>query len=111
MNETLQDKLTRLLGDEEVYRVDINYKCKTRDGMLYTMDRDTFGKREGEDHEDFGCRVMNGATGVMLHLTEEAEKTGYWYSVDEMVAINKPEVIRIWAELGDIYTNSMPEKV
>lgn len=106
MNDTMQSKLMRLLEDGGIYRVDISYKCKTKDGMLYTMEHDEFPRRDGESQDGFGCRVVNAAIGTTLRLTDEAEKDGYWYSVGEMVSIRKSEIIRIWAELGDIYTNS-----
>lgn len=110
MNETMKSKLVRLLEDDGIYRVDVSYKCKTKDGMLYTMEHDELGRRDGESQDDFGCRVVNTATETTLHLTDESEEDGYWHSADELVSIRKSEIIRIWAELGNIYTNSMPKE-
>ena len=36
-------------------------------------------------------------------LTEYAEKEGYWFADEDMVSIRKSEIVRIWAELGDLY--------
>lgn len=102
MKETMKSKLVRLLKEGNIDQVDIHYKCKTKDGMIYTLQTDVFKKESGAG-EKFADDIYNAATGELLKLTEYAEKDGYWFADEDMVSIRKSEIIRIWAELGDIY--------
>lgn len=102
MKETMKSKLVRLLKDGNIEQVDIHYKCKTKDGMIYTLQTDTFRKESGTG-EEFAEDIHNAATSELLKLTEYAEKEGYWFADEDMVSIRKSEIIRIWAELGDLY--------
>lgn len=112
MNETLRSKLERLLIDKHIYKVEINIKCKTKDGMIYTLDTDEYDRPEGEGETSlpFGEAVHSSTVGRLLHITGVIEKDdGYWLSVDEMVAVKHTEIVRIWAELGDLYYDEMPQ--
>ena len=102
MKETMKSKLVRLLKDGNIEQVDINFKCKTKDGMIYTLQTDTF-KKEAKNGEEFADDIHNTATGELLKLTEYAEKDGYWFADEDMVSIRKSEIVRIWAELGGLY--------
>lgn len=102
MKETMKSKLVRLLKDGNIEQVDINFKCKTKDGMIYTLQTDAF-KKEAKNGEEFADDIHNAATGELLKLTEYAEKDGYWFADEDMVSIRKSEIIRIWAELRDLY--------
>lgn len=102
MKETMKSKLVRLLKDGNIEQVDINFKCKTKDGMIYTLQTDAFKKESGTG-EGFAEDIHNAATGELLKLTEYAEKEGYWFADEDMVSIRKSEIVRIWAELGDLY--------
>ena len=102
MKETMKSKLVRLLKDGNIEQVDINYKCKTKDGMIYTIQTDAF-KNERGTGEEFAEDIHNATTEELLKLTEYAEKEGYWFADEDMVSIRKSEIIRIWAELGDLY--------
>lgn len=109
MNETLISKLTRLLSDEHIYKVEINIKCKTRDGMIYTI-LSTEHSREGMSEEEkaacisFPEAVDTSTTKELLDITRIIEKgDGFWFSVEEMVSVRNSEIVRIWAELGDLY--------
>ena len=112
MNETLQSKLARLLADENIYKVEINIKCKTQDGMIYTLmsqehDRKTVTK---DSALTFAETVHYCTTESLLEIMGIVEKgNGYWFSVEEMVAVKHTEIVRIWAELGDLYSDDMPE--
>lgn len=109
MNELLKNKLERIImGDEGIYGVDISYKCKTKDGMLCTIDCDEFKNREDEDHSSFCSRVVNTVIETIMALSENSETEGFIFSVEEIISIKKSEIIRIWAEIGDIYTESFP---
>jgi hypothetical protein len=102
MKETMKSKLVRLLKDGNIEQVDINYKCKTKDGMIYTLQTDAF-KNESMSGEEFADEIHNSVIGELVKLTDYAEKDGYWFADEDMVSIRKSEIIRIWAELGDIY--------
>ena len=112
MNETLQSKLARLLADKNIYKVEINIKCKTADGMIYTLDANEYDrfKGEGETTLPFADAVHSSTIETLLHIMNVVEKgDGYWFSVEEMVAVKHTEIVRIWAELGDLYYDGMPE--
>lgn len=113
MNETLQSKLARLLADENIYRVEINIKCKTQDGMIYTLLSEEHDRVEGagETTLPFAEGVHTCAVQSLLHSMEVVEKgDGYWFSLEEMVAVKHTEIVRIWAELGDLYYHEMLEQ-
>ena len=112
MNETLQSKLTRLLADENIYKVEINIKCKTQDGMIYTLLSQEHDRTEETKTTTlpFAECVHSCTTQNLLEIMGIVEKgDGYWFSVEEMVAVKHTEIVRIWAELGDLYFNEMPE--
>lgn len=102
MKETMKSKLIQLLKDGNIEQVDINFKCKTKDGMIYTLQTDAFKKESGTG-EEFAEDIYNAAAGELLKLTEYAEKEGYWFADEDVVSIRKSEIVRIWAELGDLY--------
>lgn len=107
MNETLSSKLARLLRDEHIYRVEINIKCKTKDGMIYTIQSQEFDRADSEAnpcHIPFADCVDTATTQNLLEITSIVEKgDGFWFSVEEMVSVKHSEIVRIWAELGDLY--------
>lgn len=107
MNETMKSKLSRLLQDEDIYQIDIVYKGKTRDGMLYTLQRDAF-MREKADSEKFAESVYNSAMETLLGLTDLMEKDGFYFADEDMVSIKKSEITRVWAEIGDMYMENEP---
>lgn len=113
MNETLRNKLDRLLENTNIYKVEINIKCKTKDGMIYTLDTNEYERAEGEGKTclPFAEAVHSETVGSMLHITGVIEQgDGYWFSVEEAVSIKHTEIIRIWAELGDLYMDELPEE-
>ena len=116
MNETLSSKLTRILQNEGIYKVEINIKCKTKDGMIYTLlsqeySREDIGDAEKQAHISFAEAVDTSTTQNMLEITGIVEKgDGFWFSVEETVSIKHSEIVRIWAELGDLYCDDMPKQ-
>jgi hypothetical protein len=110
MNETLQSKLARLLQDKNIYKVEINIKCKTHDGMIYTLASQEHDRAEteGETTLPFADCVHSQAVQNLLEIMEIVENgDGYWFSVEEMVAVKHTEITRIWAELGDLYYDEL----
>ncbi len=111
MNETLRSKLTRLLADKNIYRVEIHIKCKTKDGMIYTLMSQEYDRTEemGVTCLSFDEGIHSDTMSNLLHVTDVVEKgNGYWLAVDELVSVKHTEIIRIWAELGDLYYDDFP---
>lgn len=113
MNETLRSKLARLLMDKHIYRVEINIKCKTKDGMIYTIHSQEFDRADVEAN---GCNapfaecVHTAAQQNLLEITGIVEKgDGFWFSLEEMVSVKHSEIVRVWAELGDLHYDEMPK--
>ena len=107
MNERLSSKLARILMDKHIYKVEINIKCKTKDGMIYTIQSQEFDRQESEANVSripFADCVDSATTQNLLEITSIVEKGGgFWFSVEEMVSVKHDEIVRIWAELGDLY--------
>ena len=113
MNETLRNRIDRLLADKHIYRVEINIKCKTKDGMIYTLQSSEYDRTEemGVTALSFEEGVHTATVDDLLHITGVVEKgDGYWFSVEEMVAVKHTEIVRIWAELGDLYYDDFPNE-
>jgi hypothetical protein len=112
MNETLQSKLARLLSDKNIYKVEINIKCKTHDGMIYTLMSQEYDRTEEtkETTLPFAECIHSHTVQNLLEVMGIVEKdNGYWFSVEEMVAVKHTEITRIWAELGDLHIDTLPE--
>ena len=112
MNETLQSKLARLLADENIYKVEINIKCKTQDGMIYTLMSQEYDRAAVTKDAalTFAETVHYCTMENLLEVMRIVEKGGgYWFFSEEMVAIKHTEIVRVWAELGDLYCNNMTE--
>lgn len=107
MNETMKSKLNRLLQGAEIYQIDIVYKGKTRDGMLYTLQRDAF-MREKSDPNKFADSVYNSAMETLLGITDLMEQDGFYFADEDMVSVKKSEITRVWAEIGDMYMDGEP---
>lgn len=114
MNESMESRLIRLLQDSRIRRVDLKIKCKTRDGMTYTLmtqecsrkDCPMIGSATDSDNENgmYASWVVTVATQNVLEATEIVERgDGLWFALDELMSIRHGEIVRIWAELGDIY--------
>ena len=113
MNETMRSKLDRLLADKNIYRVEINIKCKTKDGMIYTMMSQEYDRTEemGETCLPFSEGIHSDTMSNLLHVTDVVETgNGYWLAVDELVSVKHTEIIRVWAELGDLYYDDFPNE-
>lgn len=102
MSESMKSKVVRLLVNVDVEAVSMNYKCKTKDGMIYTIQSDKFCKDSKSD-SDFAGNICNAVTEELIKITEDIEKDGYLFTEEDMVSIKKSEIIRIWVELGDLY--------
>lgn len=107
MNERLSSKLARLLADERIYKVEIDIKCKTKDGMIYTIQSQEFDREETTANVckiPFADCVDSATTQNLLEITNIVEKgDGFWFSIEEMVSVKHSYIVRIWAELGDMY--------
>ena len=103
MNETLRDKLDKLCRDAHIQQVDLAFKCKTKDGMLYTLDIVECRKAGCPEGVTFAELLEGHAIqGVLLRLNhaQEARTEEFYFSAHESVAIRKDEIVRIWADIG-----------
>lgn len=107
MNETMWSRLVRLTRDvDDVYRVDTLCKCKTLDGMIYTMNVTEFHRDECPREMDFAEYISSGAARVLTERTEEvSDGKGFLITYHENVAVRKDQIARVWVELGDAYHN------
>lgn len=113
MNETLTSRLINLLANVNISQVDIVYKCKTKDGMLYTMDVTEFCRKDCPfDNENGYAEWVEGvATHQLLEKMENVEDgNGFYFSCHENVAIRKEEIIRMWIDIDCAHYDDMPEE-
>lgn len=106
MTETLTSRLVRLVQDVDIYRVDIVYKCKTVDGMIYTLDVTEFYRNQLPEGMDYAEWVDGVSAHQLLRLMGIIEDgKGFYASLHENVAVRKDQIVRIWLELGDAYSD------
>lgn len=106
MNESMQSRLCRLLAqDPDIYKVEVPIKCKTKDGMIYTMECIEVEREKCPKEIPFEDYVHSIACQGLLHLHDLVEgPDGFRLSMHELVSVRGSEIVRIWAELGDIHT-------
>ena len=76
MNESMNSRLTRLLdGDSGIYQVDILLKCKTRDGMIYTLDVTENRTQDCTKEIPFADVVNSGACENLLHWMDLIQRS------------------------------------
>lgn len=112
MRESLSSRLCRLTTkDSGINQIDLEIKCKTRDGMIFTLEIIECKRKliEGASM-DFAEIVDTRATSELLGYTEMVEHTdGFITSMHELVTIKNSEIARVWVELGAIHTDSPVE--
>lgn len=102
MNETLRERLFKLTRDEHIFQVDIAYKCKTKDGMLYTLDILECCKQDCPEGILFPVWIESCAIkGVLdqMTLVQDVRGDKFYFSGHESAAIRKDEIIRVWADI------------
>jgi hypothetical protein len=102
MNETLRDRLFKLTRDPHIHQVDLVFKCKTKDGMLYTLDILECRKTDCPESILFAEFLESHAIkGVLdrMGLVQDARGDKFYFSAHESVAICKDEIIRVWADI------------
>lgn len=111
MNETIQSRLTRLTRDlGRIDEVDMLLKCKTRDGMIYTLEVTEFRTEGYKGEIPFAGHVDSSMAMALISAVEQVAKEGYWFSGHEMAAIRHDEIVRLWVEIGDVYYNGPIEE-
>lgn len=107
MNETMKSRLERLLSEEiGVRRIDFLTKCKTKDGMIYTLEVTENHKEQAPKEIPYADWVESNAVSALLHFTDlVAHENGYQMSLHELVTIKNSEIVRVWVELGDCYVD------
>ncbi len=102
---------TMAQADPEIYRVAIDIKVKTKDGMIYTMENRECGGYDGEI--PFADCVINEISGAIIDYTNQTEEKpdSFWFALDESVSVRNSEIVRIWAEIGPFYTKTEYEEI
>lgn len=102
MNETLRNRLDKLGLDEHIYQVDLVFKCKTKDGMLYTLDGMECRREDCPKEIPFPDFLESCAIKSVLDLmglVQDARGDAFYFSAHESAAIRKDEIIRVWADI------------
>ena len=101
MKETLSNRLFKLTNDVHVEQVDVAYKCKTKDGMIYTLDIDGYRRDAIEGYNiTFPEHVDSCVIKELLNYLELVEaEDGFYFSSCESVLIRKSEIVRVWADI------------
>lgn len=100
MHETLSSRVVRMTSDEHVCQVDIAFKCKTKDGMLYTLDITECRREDTPENFAFSEWIDSNVIEDLLHYLELVEKEdGFYFSTYESVLIRKSEIVRVWADI------------
>lgn len=110
MYETMTDKLEELMQTNEIDQIDIRTKCRTKDGMIYTLNIDECRKQDAPEEVGFPEYVNSTALESVLDFTNLIEGTGLIFSAIDLVSIRKDEISRVWAELGNIYVDDAPQE-
>lgn len=107
VRSTMHSEITALIRGSKVFEIEMLIKAKTRDGSEYTIQRDTF---KPERAVDFGEAVYQETVKNLLENTDCIEHgDGFIWSDDDMACIRKSEIIKVWAEIGPIGVEAMPE--
>jgi len=89
-----------MTSDEHMCQVDIAFKCKTKDGMLYTLDITECRREDTPENFEFAEYVDSCALKGLLDFLELVEKEdGFYFSSCESVLIRKSEIVRVWADI------------
>lgn len=101
--ESIESRLTRLTVDVDVERIDMLLKCKTQDGMIFTLEVTEFYKKDCPKDLPFADYISSGTLKGLLSATELVATDGFWFSGHEMACIKRGEITRLWIEIGDVY--------
>jgi hypothetical protein len=102
MNDALRDRLFKITRDLHVFQVDLAFKCKTKDGMLYTLDVHECRREDCPEGILFADWLdTQSFMGVMRlqDIVEDVRTAKFYLSEYESAAIRKDEIIRIWADI------------
>jgi hypothetical protein len=104
--DTMEKRLADLFdcqNGEHIEKVLISLKCKTKDGMVYTMDGREFDKQPGQSKDHFRDLIFSGTLMEVLEFQElvARDPDGFRVSCHECVAVKSSEIIRIWADIEE----------
>jgi len=100
MHETLSSRVIRMVRDEHMYQVDIAYKCKTKDGMLYTLEILECRREDTPEGFEFAEYVDSCVLKGLLNFLGLVEaEDGFYFSSHESAIIRKSEIVRVWADI------------
>ena len=104
--DTLEKRLTDLFdggSGDDIYQVLISLKCKTKDGMVYTMDGIEFHREQGQPSDSFRDAIFSNTLLNVLEYQElvSRDPDGFRVSCHECVAVKSSEIVRIWADIEE----------
>lgn len=102
MNETLRNRLDKLGLDKHICQVDLVFKCKTSDGMLYTLDGMECRRADSPKEIPFSDFLESCAIKGVLELmgvVQDSKGDNFYFSARESAAIRKDEITRVWADI------------
>ena len=102
LDKRLQDLFAGTAG-EYIERVIVSIKCKTKDGMIYTMDGIEFAREEGQDKNMFRSGISSRTMLSVLEYQDlvARDPDGFRVSCHECVAVRSSEIVRIWADIEE----------
>lgn len=108
--DTLEKRLTDLFdggSGDNIYRVDISLKCKTKDGMVYTMDGIEFRRKKDQPKDFFRDGIFSKTLLNVLEYQElvSRDPEGFRVSCRECVAVKSSEIVRIWADIEESWVD------
>ena len=113
--DTLEKRLQDLFAGpagEYIERVIISIKCKTKDGMVYTMDGIEFAREKGQEKDIFRDGIFSKTLLEVLEFQElvARDPDGFRVSCHECVAVKSSEIVRIWADIDESWVDDPSDK-
>lgn len=107
VHSTMHSEITTLIRNTKVFEIEMVVKVKTKDGSKYTIQRDTF---KPERAVDFGETVYQETVKNLLEITNRIEQgKGFVWAEDDMACILKSDIVKVWAAIGSVGVDAMPE--
>ena len=109
--DPLHERLHKLVRDEgpDLTQVNVALKCRTSDGMIYTLDVIEFTRSQYGKEVPFEDVIFSRSLDEVLHLTEliSRDPNRLQLSSHECVSIKSSEIVRIWADIDATYVTGM----
>lgn len=117
MSETIYERVKNVcknnvpeLEGQEIGMIELLIKCKTSDGIICTLQKDECAK---EDAGEIGLPDYVSGTAVdeVINCMNLANTEKFLISTIDTCAVRSSDIVRIWATLGAVYTDSGYEEL